>query len=37
LFYDLNWDPLVGAPDADPRLAGERAGQILTALAPAGG
>jgi probable F420-dependent oxidoreductase len=35
LFYDLNWDPLVGAPDADPRLAGERAGQILAALAPA--
>ena len=36
LFYDLNWDPLIGSPDADPRLAGERAGQILTALAPNG-
>jgi len=34
LFYDLNWDPLVGAPDADPRAAGERAEEILTALAP---
>ena len=34
LFYDLNWDPLIGAPDADPRAAGERAEEILTALAP---
>ena len=34
LFYDLNWDPLIGSPDADPRVAGERAGEILTALAP---
>ena len=34
LFYDLNWDPLIGSPDADPRLAGERAEEILTALAP---
>jgi hypothetical protein len=36
LFYDLNWDPLIGSPDADPRLAGERAAEILTALAPNG-
>jgi probable F420-dependent oxidoreductase len=36
LFYDLNWDPLIGAPDADPRLARERAEEIITALAPAG-
>ncbi|WP_250033031.1 TIGR03619 family F420-dependent LLM class oxidoreductase [Paractinoplanes maris] len=36
LFYDLNWDPLIGAPDADPRVAGERADEILTALAPPG-
>jgi probable F420-dependent oxidoreductase len=36
LFYDLNWDPLIGSPDADPRRAGERAEQILTALAPNG-
>jgi probable F420-dependent oxidoreductase len=34
LFYDLNWDPLIGSPDADPRVAGERAEEILTALAP---
>jgi probable F420-dependent oxidoreductase len=34
LFYDLNWDPLIGSPDADPKLAGERAAEILTALAP---
>jgi alkanesulfonate monooxygenase SsuD/methylene tetrahydromethanopterin reductase-like flavin-dependent oxidoreductase (luciferase family) len=34
LFYDLNWDPLIGSPDADPRAAGERAAEILTALAP---
>jgi probable F420-dependent oxidoreductase len=34
LFYDLNWDPLIGSPDADPRAAGERAEEILTALAP---
>jgi len=34
LFYDLNWDPLIGSPDADPVRAGERAEEILTALAP---
>jgi len=34
LFYDLNWDPLIGSPDADPKLAGKRAAEILTALAP---
>ena len=34
LFYDLNWDPLVGAPDADPNAAADRAEEILTALAP---
>jgi probable F420-dependent oxidoreductase len=34
LFYDLNWDPLIGGPDADPRRAGERAEEIITALAP---
>lgn len=34
LFYDLNWDPLIGSPDADPRTAGERAEEILTGLAP---
>lgn len=35
LFYDLNWDPLVGGPDADPVAATERAEEILRALAPA--
>jgi probable F420-dependent oxidoreductase len=34
LFYDLNWDPLIGSPDADPRAAAERAEEILTGLAP---
>jgi probable F420-dependent oxidoreductase len=34
LFYDLNWDPLIGSPDADPHAAGQRAEDILTALAP---
>jgi probable F420-dependent oxidoreductase len=34
LFYDLNWDPLVGAPDADPVAAAARAGEILEELAP---
>jgi probable F420-dependent oxidoreductase len=34
LFYDLNWDPAVGSPDADPVAAAERAEEILTELAP---
>ncbi|MET0425606.1 MAG: TIGR03619 family F420-dependent LLM class oxidoreductase [Actinoplanes sp.] len=34
LFYDLNWDPMIGSPDADPVAAWERAQEILTALAP---
>jgi probable F420-dependent oxidoreductase len=34
LFYDLNWDPAVGAPDADPVAAAGRAGELLDALAP---
>jgi probable F420-dependent oxidoreductase len=34
VFYDLNWDPLIGAPDADPAGATGRATEILTALAP---
>ena len=34
VFYDLNWDPLVGAPDADPVGAAARAAQILEELAP---
>jgi probable F420-dependent oxidoreductase len=35
VFYDLNWDPLVGAPDADPAGAAARAEAILEGLAPA--
>jgi probable F420-dependent oxidoreductase len=35
VFYDLNWDPLVGAPDADPAAAADRAAGLLDALAPA--
>jgi len=35
VFYDLNWDPQVGSPDADPSAAAERAREILDALAPA--
>jgi probable F420-dependent oxidoreductase len=34
LFYDLNWDPRVGSPDVAPEAAAERAGEILTELAP---
>ncbi len=36
IFYDLNWDPLVGAPDADPAGAAARAAEILDGLAPGG-
>jgi probable F420-dependent oxidoreductase len=35
LFYDLNWDPLIGAPDVDPASATRRAAEIMRALAPA--
>lgn len=34
LFYDLNWDPLIGAPDTDSNVARERAEEILTELSP---
>jgi len=34
LFYDLNWDPLVAAPDVDPAAATRRAEEIIEALAP---
>jgi probable F420-dependent oxidoreductase len=37
VFYDLNWDPQVGSPDADRSAATARAGEILDALAPASG
>ncbi len=36
LFYDLNWDPLIGHPEADPKAAVKRAEEILDALAPSG-
>ena len=36
IFYDLNWDPLVGSPDADPAGAAARAAEILDGLAPRG-
>jgi probable F420-dependent oxidoreductase len=35
IFYDLNWDPQVGSPDADPASATARAAELLDALAPA--
>jgi probable F420-dependent oxidoreductase len=34
IFYDLNWDPLVGSPDADLAAAQARANEILEELAP---
>jgi probable F420-dependent oxidoreductase len=34
VFYDLNWDPLIGGPDADPAAAAARAAEIMEALAP---
>ena len=34
VFYDLNWDPLVGAPGIDPAGAAARAEEILEGLAP---
>lgn len=34
LFYDLNWDPLVGSPDVEHAAAVARAGEIMAALAP---
>src|SRR5215470_8549437 len=34
VFYDLNWDPLIGSPDADPEVAADRAADVLEALAP---
>lgn len=34
LFYDLNWDPLVGNPDVEPEAAAGRAAELMEALAP---
>jgi probable F420-dependent oxidoreductase len=35
VFFDLNWDPQVGGPDADPAAATRRAAELLEELAPA--
>ena len=35
VFYDLNWDPLIGSPDAEHAAAVARAAEIMAALAPA--
>jgi alkanesulfonate monooxygenase SsuD/methylene tetrahydromethanopterin reductase-like flavin-dependent oxidoreductase (luciferase family) len=37
VFYDLNWDPLIGSPDADVATATARATDLLDALAPGSG
>ena len=34
VFYDLNWDPLIGSPDVEPAAAAEHAAEILAALKP---
>ena len=34
VFYDLNWDPRIGSPDADPVAAADRASGLLDGLAP---
>ena len=36
VFYDLNWDPLVGDPAGDEGKAVLRASEVLEALAPDG-
>jgi len=36
VFLDLNWDPEIGSPSADPVAAVRRAEETLEALAPAG-
>jgi probable F420-dependent oxidoreductase len=36
VFYDVNWDPLVGDPAADEDRAVQRASEVLEALAPKG-
>jgi hypothetical protein len=36
IFYDFNWDPLIGGPDAPPDAAADRAASLIEALAPAG-
>jgi probable F420-dependent oxidoreductase len=36
LFYEPNWDPRIGGPDADPRAAAELGAEVLAGLAPNG-
>ncbi|MEV0897539.1 TIGR03619 family F420-dependent LLM class oxidoreductase [Actinoplanes sp. NPDC049802] len=36
LFYEPNWDPRIGGPDADPRAAADLGFEIVEALAPHG-
>ncbi len=36
VFYDLNWDPLIGSPQVDHAAATGRAREIMAALAPSG-
>jgi hypothetical protein len=33
-FVDLNFDPEIGSPDADPQMSMRRAEEVLEALAP---
>ena len=35
VFYDLNWDPLVGSPDVNPQDAAARGARLLEDLSPA--
>jgi hypothetical protein len=37
VFIDLNFDPTIGGPDADPAVSMRRAEAALTAFAPARG
>jgi hypothetical protein len=34
IFFDLNFDPEIGSPDADPDVSVRRAEEVLEALAP---
>jgi probable F420-dependent oxidoreductase len=34
LFYEPNWDPRIGGPNADPRVAAELGAEVLAGLAP---
>jgi hypothetical protein len=34
VFYDLNWDPLIGSPDVPQASAIDRGRELLAALAP---